>query len=174
MTDHRHLPRPAVLGWAAALAAAAVLCALSGWTYGSVRGDSALSYGKARDAALSAARSGVTRLTTADPAHSARDLDGWLAVSTGALRDQLTRTRSADAATLKASGTASRGTVTDAAVTELDNRAGTAKVIATVQVRLTPKSGAASTDRKRFEADLARTGGTWRVAALTAVPLGAS
>jgi Mce-associated membrane protein len=83
-------------------------------------------------------------------------------------------THTADAATLKQSGTSTRGTVTDAAVTELDTRAGTAKLIATVQVRVTPATGTATTDRKRFEAGLSRTADGWKLTALTAVPAGSS
>lgn len=168
------MPRRTTLAWGTALAVAAVLCALSGWSYASTRGDQALSYGKARDSVLTAGQRGIARLNTVDPAHLSDDLDGWLTTTTGALHDQLARTHSADAASLKASGTATVGTVTDAAVTELDTRAGTARLIATVQVRLTPRTGAATTDRKRFEADLSRTGGGWKLAALTAVPVGTS
>jgi Mce-associated membrane protein len=156
------------------LTAALLLCGLSAWSYADTRGNSALSYGKARDSALDSGRRGVARLNTVDSAHVDRDLDSWLGVTTGPLHDQLTRTHKSDAATMKGAATSTVGTVTDAAVTELDTRAGTAKIIATVQVRLTPKSGAATTDRKRFEADLSRTAGTWKLAALTAVPIGAS
>lgn len=80
----------------------------------------------------------MARLNTVDSAHVDRDLDGWLGVTTGPLHDQLTRTHGSDTATMKAAGTSTNGTVTDAAVTELDTRAGTAKIIVTVQVRLTP------------------------------------
>nr|WP_103884158.1 hypothetical protein [Actinacidiphila yanglinensis] len=166
--------RRGALAWAAVLTAALLLCGLSAWSYADTRGDGALSYGKARDAALDAGTRGVARLNTVDSAHVDRDLTAWLGVTTGPLHAQLTRTHTSDTATMKAAGTSTRGTVTDAAVTELDTRAGTAKVIATVQVRLAPRSGTATTDRKRFEADLSRTAGTWRLTALTAVPIGAS
>jgi len=165
--------RTAVL-WGTAWAVAAVLCALSAWTYADTRGDGSLSYAKARDAVLDAGRQEVAQLNTVDTAHLDRDLTRWLAATTGPLHDQLTRSRASDTTTLKASGTSTAGTVTDAAVTELDTRAGTAKLIATVQVRVTPRSGAATTDRKRFEATLGRTGPDWKLTALTAVPLGAS
>ncbi len=166
--------RRAGLAWPAGIAAAAVLCGLSAWSYAGTRGDDGLRYGKARDSVLTAGQHDLARLNTVDPAHVDRDLNGWLSTTTGPLHDQLVRTHSADEASLKASGTATSGSVTDAAVTELDTRAGTAKMIATVAVRLTPTGGTASTDRKRFEADLSRTGDGWKLAALTAVPVGAS
>lgn len=167
------LPRRGVL-WAAAWTAAAALTAFAGWSYASVHGDDALRYGKQRDAVRAAGQQDIAQLTTEDAQHLDRDLGQWLAATTGPLHDQLARTHTADAATLKASGTSTTGTVTDAAVTELDPRAGTAKLIATVEVRRRPASGAASTDRKRFEAGLARDAGAWKLSTLTAVPLGAS
>ncbi|WP_435177211.1 hypothetical protein [Actinacidiphila sp. bgisy145] len=166
--------RRTAVAWAAALTVALLLAGYSAWSYVDTRGDGALSYGKARDAALAAGTRGVARLNTVDAAHVARDLDDWLGVTTGPLHAQLTRTHASDTATMKAAATSTRGTVTDAAVTELDTRAGTAQLIVTVQVRLTPAAGTATTDRKRFEANLSRTDGTWKLAALTAVPIGAS
>jgi Mce-associated membrane protein len=161
-------------GWAAAWTVAAVVCALGAWSYAGTRGDDALSYGKARDAALADGQRDIALLNTVDAAHADADLGQWLAVTAGPLHDRMTSTHTADAATLKQSGTSTRGTVTDAAVTELDTRAGTAKLIATVQVRVTPATGTATTDRKRFEAGLSRTADGWKLTALTAVPVGAS
>jgi Mce-associated membrane protein len=166
--------RRSTLAWSTAWTVAVVLSALSAWSYADTSGDGALSYGKVRDTVLTAGQRGIAQLNTVDTDHLDRDLGGWLDTTTGALHDQLSRTHTADAASLKASGTSTRGTVTDAAVTELDSRAGTAKLIATVQVRLSPKSGPTTTDRKRFEADLSRTGSRWKLAALTAVPVGTS
>lgn len=166
--------RRGTLVWTAGWTVAALLLGLSAWSYLATRGDDGLRFGKARDAALTAGRQDIARLNTVDAAHLDRDLGLWLDATTGPLHDQLTRTHSADAGQLKAAGTSTRGTVTDAAVTELDTRAGTAKVIATVQVRVSPRDGTATTDRKRFEAGLSRTGGTWKLTALTAVPVGSS
>lgn len=166
--------RRTLAGWAAAWTVAAAVCGLGVLAYADTRGDDALSYGKARDAALADGRRDIARLNTVDAAHAAGDLDAWLDVTTGPLHDRMSGTHAADAATVKQSGTSTTGTVTDAAVTELDTRAGTAKLIATVEVHLTPPSGTATTDRKRFEADLSRTSGGWKLTALTAVPVGAS
>jgi Mce-associated membrane protein len=159
-----------VLAWCVAL----LLCALGGWSYADAHGDDDLRHAKARDTALAAGRADIARLNTVDARHPDRDLARWLDATTGPLRDQLSRTHAADLATLRHSGTTTRGTVTDAAVTELDTRAGTARLIATVQVLVTPRSGTTTTDRKRFDAVLARTQDGWKLTALTAVPTGAS
>ncbi|MEV3932500.1 MULTISPECIES: hypothetical protein [unclassified Streptomyces] len=161
-------------GWAVLLAAALV-CALGGWSYLQARGDDTLAYATARDAAMADGRSGLARLNSMDgrSATTVRSgLDTWLAASTGPLHDRLESSRKKDAAELTESGATARGKVTDAALTALDERAGTAALIATVDVEVTPRTGTGGTERKRFEAALARTGDGWKIKALDAIPVG--
>ncbi|MFF2329466.1 MULTISPECIES: hypothetical protein [unclassified Streptomyces] len=163
-------------GWAAVLAAV-LFCAFGGWSYAQARGDDTLAYAKSRDAALAAGKHHLARLNSLngkDDASVDAGLGQWLDVSTGPLHDQLKRTRGKDAEELKKSGSTARGTVTDAALTALDERTGTAELIATVDVRVTPRTGEAGTERKRFEATLARTADGWKIKALTAIPVGAA
>nr|WP_202538741.1 hypothetical protein [Streptomyces sp. SID8379] len=153
----------------AGLAAALALCGTGAWSYAQASGDDDLAYGRARDAALTDGRSAVAALTTLDASTSARAKAGvraWKAVTTGPLRTELGRVA-------PATGASSRGVVTDAAVTSLDDRAGTAKLIATVRVDTTAKGAkTASPDRKRLEAVLSRSAdGRWKVKALNAVPV---
>ncbi|MFJ9624191.1 hypothetical protein [Streptomyces sp. NPDC101181] len=158
-------------GWAALLVAA-LLCSLGAWSYHQAREDRSLSYAKARDAALAEGRRHLTTLNTLDGTDGTRvdaGLRGWLDASTGALHDELKRTAKADARTLTTAGDTARGKVTAAALTALDERTGTAELIATVDVEVTPRTGAAGTQRKRFGAALARTGDGWKVKALTAI-----
>ncbi|GAA2132787.1 hypothetical protein GCM10009760_08170 [Kitasatospora kazusensis] len=157
----------------AATTAAVVFCVLSAGWYAQARSDDSLAYAKARDTVLATARQELASLNTVDASGVDAGLRQWLDATTGPLREQLNRTGAADGADLRKAGTSTRGTVTDAAVTELDTRAGTARLIASVQVDITPGTGAATTDRKRFDAALARTAGGWKVTALTAVPVGA-
>ncbi|MEU3999139.1 hypothetical protein [Streptomyces fungicidicus] len=154
---------------AAALALAAGFCGTGAWTYAQARTDDALAYGRERDRALADGRAGVAVLTTLDAATRQRAEKGilaWREVSTGPLREELGRTEAK-------AGASARGTVTEAAVTALDTRAGTAKLITTVRVEVTPAGAKKpATDRKRLEAVLARTGeGEWKVRAVSAVPL---
>ncbi|MFE9557489.1 hypothetical protein ACFYMW_33650 [Streptomyces sp. NPDC006692] len=148
-----------------ALTVSAAFCAYAGLTYAQARDDSSVAYAASRDAALKAGRTQIAALSTLDAAHPDAALRGWLDASTGPLHDELSR-----AGTGRPAASA-RGTVTDAAVTELDDRSGTAKVIATVQVQLTAATGTAGTDRKRLEATLERTGSGWKLKALSAVPV---
>ncbi|WHM35580.1 hypothetical protein [Streptomyces sp. BPTC-684] len=157
-----------VLGLVLALA----LCGVSGWSYARARGDGDLAYAQSRDAALAAGRRHIARLNSFD----ARDVDtglaAWLDATTGPLRDELRTTRAKSAQVLKEQGATARAEVTDAAVTELDDRSGTARLIATVRIEAQPRTGATTTDRKRFEAGLTRTGGGWKLTSLTAVAVG--
>ncbi|MFH8474077.1 hypothetical protein [Streptomyces sp. NPDC018000] len=161
-------------GWAALLAAA-LICALGGWSYADARSDEDLSYAKMRDVALADGEDCLARLNSLD-GKDAKSVDAglgaWLDSSTGPLHDRLKRTRSKDASELTKSGSTARGKVTDAALTTLDERAGTAEMIATVDVEVTPRTGKGGIERKRFEATLARTADGWKVKALTAIPVG--
>ena len=161
-------------GWAVMLAAVLV-CGFGGWSYAQARGDDTLAYAKARDAAVADGRSHLARLNSMDGKSAASVKSGlaaWLAASTGPLHDRLESSREKDVAELTESGATARGKVTDAALTALDVRAGTAALIATVDVEVTPRTGKGGTERKRFEAALARTGDGWKIKALDAIPVG--
>ncbi|MFG3408354.1 hypothetical protein [Streptomyces sp. NPDC048142] len=163
-------------GWAVLLVAA-LLCGLGAWSYGQARGDRTLSYAKARDTALTEGKRHLATLNSLDGENAKRVDDGlraWLDSSTGPLHDQLERTRNTDAKSLTTAGDTARGKVTSAALTALDERTGTAELIATVDVEVTPRTGPAGTQRKRFAATLARTSDGWKVKSLTAIGTGGS
>ncbi|MER7108236.1 hypothetical protein [Streptomyces sp. NPDC000229] len=158
-------------GWWAAVAVAALLCGVAAWSYARAAGDATRAYAEARDDALDAGRGHIARLSSVDASHPDAARTRWLDATAGDLHEQLKRT-----GPRKDTGTAStRATVTDAALTALDDRAGTAQLIATVRVETTPGDGGPTgTDRKRLEATLTRTGEGWKVTALTAVPVAGS
>ncbi|MFI2615267.1 hypothetical protein [Streptomyces sp. NPDC018584] len=153
----------------AGLVLALAFCGAGAWTYAQARGDDSLAYGRERDEALSDGRERLAVLNTLDASSRQRaraGIEDWRAAATGPLRQEL-------GATAPRKGPSARGTVTEAALTALDTRAGTAKLVATVRVEVTPTGAKTpTTDRKRLEAVLARTGeGEWKVKALSAVPL---
>lgn len=154
------------------LVLALALCGVSGWSYARARGDGDLAYARSRDAALADGRRHIARLNSIDGRDIDAGLAAWLDATTGPLRDELRTTRAKSAQVLKEQGTTARAEVTDAAVTELDERSGTARLIATVRIEAEPRTGGPTTDRKRFEAGLARTGGGWKLTSLTAVAVG--
>ncbi|MYT96115.1 MULTISPECIES: hypothetical protein [unclassified Streptomyces] len=167
--------RPRLLGGWAVLLAAALVCGLGAWSYAQARGDRTLAYAEARDAALAEGRRHMATLNTLDGKDAAgvsTGLRAWREASTGPLHDELERSSAADARTLTTAGDTAEATVTSAALTALDDRTGTAELIATVDVEVTPHTGAPGTQRKRFTATLARTGDGWKVKALTAMAAG--
>jgi Mce-associated membrane protein len=145
----------------------------SAWSYVRATGDERLSYAADRDAALRAGRQQVAELTTLD----SHDVDGalrrWLSVTTGPLHDQLAATSEATRTTLRSAGTVATGVVLDAAVSELDPRVGTAKLLVSVEITTAKQGQPDSAKRNRFLAGLSRDQGTWRLSALDQVPLGA-
>lgn len=161
-----------LIGWAAIIAAALFL-AWSAWTVW--QDDPAARTGPehTRDVVLRSARQQVAALNTMNPAEVDAGLRAWLDASTGPLHDQLKRDEPQNRTKIGKSRTTAAATVTGAAVTSLDERAGKAKVIASVQVELTLHGGSPTLQRKRFEAGTARTPSGWKLESLTAIPAGA-
>ncbi|OLT19365.1 hypothetical protein BJF79_47825 [Actinomadura sp. CNU-125] len=152
--------------------AAVVFLGWSGW---SVWRDDPAASGPAGERAvvLRAAEREIAALNSMDGTNVDAGLRGWLGATTGALHAQLRRDEAANRRKIGESGTDAAATVTGAAVTSLDERAGTAEVIAAVRVRLTLKGGEPTMQRKRFAAELARTPQGWKLESLTSVPVGA-
>ncbi|MEV6399481.1 hypothetical protein AB0M39_32625 [Streptomyces sp. NPDC051907] len=151
-----------------AVVLAVLFCAVAGWSYGQARSDDSLAYAASRDRVLADGKAHIARLASFDAKDPGGGLRQWLDASTGPLHEELKRTKAK-------TGTTARASVTDAALTALDTRAGTAELIATVRVEVSAGGGRqASADRKRLEATLARTPDGWKVQALSAVPVGGS
>lgn len=155
------------------LVAAIAFAGWAGWTWLRASGDDALSFAAARDEALLAGRQQVAELTTLDYHDVDAGLARWLAVSTGPLHDKLAGTDEQTKNSLRQGGTVSTGAVLDAAVSELDQHAGTAKLLVSVEITQARQGTAPATKRNRFVAALTRTGAGWKLSALDQVPLGA-
>jgi Mce-associated membrane protein len=143
-----------------------------GWTWLEAGNDDSLAYATARDDVLAAGRVQVATLTTLDYHDVDAGIDRWLAVSTGGLREELAATDGATREQLAANATVATGRVLDAAVSELDERAGAAKLLVSVEIS-TAKGGSPPTaKRNRFVAGMSRVDGEWKLSALDQVPLG--
>ncbi|MFF3286552.1 hypothetical protein [Streptomyces sp. NPDC003023] len=157
--------RRVVAAWAA-VTGALLFCLFGGWTYTRAESDESLAYASSRDTALAEGSRHVENLTSFDAEHPQAALRQWLDASTGPLREELKRSRTK-------TGRTATSEITDAALTALDDRTGTAGLIATVEVRTTPPGGGTpNTERKRLEAALSRTADGWKVRSLAAVPVG--
>ena len=160
----------------AAVLAVVVTAAFAGWSgfawYRTAHSEE-LTYGTARDEALTAGRELVARLCTLDYHRLDQGLGQWLDASTGPLHDRLAHTDDATKKTLTQDATVSTGKVLDAALSELDEHAGTAKLIASVEITAQKEGVAPATKRNRFAAGLSRTEGGWKLSALDELPVGA-
>jgi Mce-associated membrane protein len=160
----------------AAVLAVVVTAAFAGWSgyswYRTAHSEE-LTYGTARDEALAAGRELVARLCTLDYHRLDEGLGQWLDASTGPLHDRLARTDEATKKTLTQDATVSTGKVLDAGLSELDEHAGTAKLLASVEITAQKAGVAPSTKRNRFAAGLQRTDRGWKLSALDELPVGA-
>lgn len=156
----------------ALLAAALAFAGWSGWMWWQAGHDPSLEYAQARDEVLDAGRAHVTVLTTLDSSNVDAGIDRWLAVSTGALRDELAATDTKTRTSLHEGATVATGRVLDAAVSELDVRTGTAKLLVSVEISTSVRGGEPAAKRNRFVAGLTRTDRGWLLSALDQVPLG--
>jgi Mce-associated membrane protein len=153
--------------------AALVFAGWGGWTWFQAGNDDSLAYAGARDEVLSVARTQVATLTTLDAHDVDGGIDKWLAVSTGGLRDELAATDAKTRQTLKDAGTVATGRVLEAAVSELDTRSGTAKLLVSVEISTAKDGSPPVAKRNRFVAGMSRVDGGWKLSALDQVPLGA-
>jgi Mce-associated membrane protein len=153
-------------GWVL-LAAAAAFAAWSGWSYWQAGHGGAVAAGRLRDQVLQAATREIADLNTVNDHQIGAWEARWLADTTGAEHAQVQRTAAAARAQIEAVRTSSRAVVTAAAVTRLSQQAGTAQVIAVVRVQETADSGGETAVSNRYQAELSRTGGGWKVSLLT-------
>ncbi|MEU0368761.1 hypothetical protein ABZ070_00580 [Streptomyces sp. NPDC006283] len=149
-----------------AVVLAVLFCGFGGWSFAQAEADESLAYAGSRDTALADGKRHIASLTSFDAQQPEAGLRRWLDASTGPLRADLKRQSTT-------TGPTARSEITDAALTALDDRAGTAELIATVEVETgRPGGDAPQTERKRLEAALARTSDGWKVQSLAAVPVG--
>lgn len=159
-------------GAAGACVAAAVFAGWSGWSWYAAAHEPAVTYGAARDEALASGRTLVAELNSLDYHDVNGGLARWMAASTGPLHDQLARTDAQTKQALAANATVSTGRVLDAALSELDEHAGTAKMLASVEITMAKGGAAPAVKRNRFAAALSRTPEGWKLSALDQLAVG--
>jgi Mce-associated membrane protein len=168
---------PGRRAWVVFGAVLAVAAGYAGWSglswYDAGHSDSA-ELAVSRDQALAQGRQEIATLDSMDYRTADAGLRAWLAASTGPLHDELQQNQAQSIKQVQQGRTVAVGQIIDAAVTELDDRAGTAQVIASVRIVLTPGGGTATTQRNRYQADLTRTADGWQLSSLTAIPVSAN
>lgn len=141
-----------------------------GW-YGASHDESA-AYAVQRDQALAAAEQAVQNLNTLDHTEVDQGLDLWESSTTGDLHDQLVKGRAEFAQQVKAAKTVTTARVLSGAVTELDDRAGRAKVLVALRITVKAADDKSSEKDSRMLGELSRTGTHWKLSALGQAPVG--
>jgi Mce-associated membrane protein len=122
-----------------------------------------------RDAVLRDAERAILTLNTLDYRQVQDGLTLWEQAATGSLLNQLRSNRDTYARAITDSATVSSAKVVDAAVASLDSRAGTAQVLAGVDVTSQMDKGDPGCVHRRVRMDMNRVGDGWKVGNLTPV-----
>ncbi|MFJ7120438.1 nuclear transport factor 2 family protein [Streptomyces albogriseolus] len=161
--------------YAPALALALVAGGLAAWAgqdwYGAAHDDRA-AYAVQRDEALAAGEQAVQNLNTLDHRDLDQGLDLWEASTTGELHEQLGSGRADFAERVREAKTVSTARVLSGAVTELDERAGRARVLVALRVTVRASDGTRTDKDSRMLGELTRTDGRWKLSALGQAPVG--
>ncbi|RZQ63289.1 hypothetical protein EWH70_16310 [Amycolatopsis suaedae] len=151
----------------AVLAALAVAAAAwTGWSWWSASDDAELTVARERDAVVAAATEGLAVLNTMDHRRAQADVARWLEVTTGQLAKDLSGDRELHQRRATDTATVATATVNRTAVAELDPGAGTARLLAVVDVRLSTRGAPPADTRSRLDVQLNRTESGWKVSAV--------
>jgi Mce-associated membrane protein len=142
-------------------ALAALAVGLAGWfgvSWYRAAQDGSLASGIARDAVLQDAEQATINLNTLDYRRVQDGLTLWEQSATGSLLDEVRANRATYAQVITDSKTATTARTLDGAVAELDEHAGTARVLVGVDVTAVRDSGQASCVRRRIQLEMRRSG----------------
>lgn len=160
---------PVAVALAVAAGGYAVWAGVSWWSASS---SESVEFARERDEVLRVGQVGIVNFTTLDYKKVDEDLNRWLESSTGGLRSEIESGRDSRKKQIEDARTVTTSRVLDAAVTELDARAGTAHLIAVVETTVTPEGGQAVKKVNRYQTDLTRTDAGWKLSALGPVVAG--
>lgn len=164
--------RVVTLAAAILLAVSAVTAGAFGVSWAVAANDSSIDLAITRDRVLQAGRQATINFNTLDYRHVQKGMDRWESSSTGPLHEQVVKGRKANAERIKKAKTTTKAEILDAALTELNTRAGKASMIAVVKVTVTPEGGQPTVKRSRYRAELARVDQEWKLSALSPVGVG--
>ncbi len=171
----RRLVKDPLLAVAVVLAvAAAVFAAWSGLAWHSAAQAGTVAQAQARDQVLQEGEQDVQNFNTLDYRDVGQGLSLWEQSSAGALRAQIVAGSAEFEKQVEQAKTITTAKILDAALVTLNTRAGTASIIAAVQLTVVPAKGAAVTKQTRLDGQLTRTASGWKLTALGQVPVGSA
>ncbi|MDT7704558.1 MAG: Mce-associated rane protein [Pseudonocardiales bacterium] len=151
------------------VAVAAVVAVVLGVLWVMALNSSSLALARDRDAVLVSAKQAAIALNTLDYRNTDAGLNQWEQVSTGSVLGEFQQNRADYAKAVTDSKRSTVATVPDAAVGELDERAGVARVLVGVDVTVTPDGQPPVVTRQRLQLEMTRVGDVWKVSKLNPV-----
>lgn len=124
-----------------------------------------------RDEALQAGRSAVVNFNSLDHEDVQGGLDRWERSSAGPLREEVSNGRDEYAEQIEQQRITTSAKVLDAGLAELDEEAGKARMLTVVQVTARAQDEDPAVQRNRYEAELTRAEGTWKLSGISEVPV---
>ena len=159
-----------------AIALVVIAAACAGWFgwswYHSSHSSSVSSSAQIRDQALQQGEQAVQDFNTLSYHDVGVGLDLWQQSSTGPLLKEITAGRTQFEQEIRKAKTVTTASILDAAITSLNQRAGTANIIVALQITVTPPKGSPATKQSRLEGTLTKTPEGWKLSALAQVPVG--
>ncbi len=134
--------------------------------------DDGIALAQTRETVLRDARQAAINLNTLDHTKVDQGIDLWEQSATGAVLDELRRNRGPYASAITDARTSSTAAVVDAAVADLNQSAGTARVLVGVDVTYRAEEGQPSCVLQRLELEMKRVDAVWKVDQLA--PVGVS
>lgn len=144
------------------VAVAAVVAVVLGILWAVTLTDGSRELAQARDVVLVDARQAAINLNSLDFENVEAGLDLWEQSSTAGLLEEFRGNRAEYAQLVTESRRTTEATVPDAAVAELDLRAGIARVIVGVDVQVTAQGQEPSLFRQRLQMEMTRTDAGWK------------
>lgn len=141
-------------------------CLLAGWfgvAWFRAAHDESIALGMVRDTALLEAQQAAINVNTLDHRRVQDGLDLWEQSATGAALEEFRTNRDDYVRTVTDLKTTSTARVLDGAVAELNDLAGTAKVLVGVDVTYAPEQREASCVRQRLQLEMKRTPPGWKI-----------
>jgi Mce-associated membrane protein len=127
-----------------------------------------------RDRALADGEQDVQNFNTLDYRKLGAGLRLWEQSSTGALRSQVASGAAKFEKDMGQARTITSARILDGALTALNAQAGTATIMAAVQITVVPPTGTPAAKQERLLGRLVRTPAGWKLSSLGQVPVGAA
>jgi Mce-associated membrane protein len=143
-----------------------------GWRWYSAAHSSSLHSSQVRDQALQQGELAMENFNTMNYHNVAQGLKLWENSSTGELLRAISTGQSQFISEVRKEKTETTATILDAALTSLNEQAGTAGIMAAVQLDVVPATGSPVTKRTELVGDLQLTTDGWKLSALGQAPQG--